>query len=363
MATAYRNRTKLTKAGRVFLVFGIVAIFPAWNTGNNLLYLLAAGFYSILLTSWMAARMSPRTIRLLRETPQAVHRNEPFAATIRVESLRKILPLYSISIEYTGTQSVPRAYILSLPARSDATVRITDTFQKRGVHQLAPVRLTTAFPFGLIEAAITFVDDREIVVYPRITPLRAVGLDSAAGAGDAPRLTKADGNEYFSLRDYVPGDDLRRIAWRVSARMGNLIVRELEHETVRFVTIVFDARFDPKSMAPERHENDPDDDTFEQAVEMAASLAVSLLQRQYTVAVLANDRSLNEGEGQSHVLKVLDFFARIEPLQLNAPDVYGRIRQIDNPYTTYLCISPDPDAWGTHVSVGKIVHPAEVLRA
>ena len=55
------------------------------------------------------------------------------------------------------------------------------------------------------------------------------------GGGETPRLARGESDEYFCMRDYFPGDDLRRIAWKTSARLRKLVVREMEPSTSRNV--------------------------------------------------------------------------------------------------------------------------------
>jgi uncharacterized protein (DUF58 family) len=361
MGPLRRERSRFTRTGVLFTIIGALTILPAWNTGNNLLYLLSGGFYSVIIVSWIACRIEVYRLSMTREAPHAVHRGEAFAMTVIMANRKRLLPALSLRVEPSVASDRARLFVLVLPAGNAVTLRVSDTIAKRGVHPLPDIRVASGFPFGLIEASAVLSDNREILVYPRITPLRILGFESSAGHGDVRQSVKSDGSEYFSLRDYVPGDDLRRIAWRASARLGNLIVKELEHEAVRFVTIVFDARYD--AVAADGQFQPDEDDPFEQTVELGASLAVTLLQRQYSVAIVSNDRVLLEGEGAGQSLRILEFFARIVPLPLDAPDVYGKIMPLETAHTTYVCLNANPDSWGTVAPVGRVLHPRELVRA
>jgi len=307
--------------------------------------------------------MQSKRLSMMREAPYAVHRGEPFAMTVIVSNRKRLFPSLSLRVESDKALEHSRLFVLVLPAGNSAMLRISDAIAKRGVHRLPNLRVASGFPFGLIEASAILTDDKEIVVFPRVTPLRILGFDSASGHGDVRQSVQSDGSEYFSLRDYVPGDDLRRIAWRASARLGNFIVKELEREAIRFVTIVFDARYDSAAVETDDRSPSAEDDPFEQTVELGASLAVTLLQRQYSVAIVSNDRILLEGEGAGQSLKILEFFARITPLPPSAPDVYTKIMPIETAHTTFVCLNPNPDSWGSVAPAGRVMHPRELVRA
>ena len=355
--------TRLTRRGQLFALMGVLSILPAWNTGNNLLYLLAGGFYSVLLVSYVLSSITIKELRVQRDAPHAVHRHQPFASTIQIENPKRIFPACSLRVEYEGLPGVAQGFAIYVPARTVTSIRITETQPRRGVFTLPPIRMVSAFPFGLVQARKTFPERREVVVYPRVTTLRAVTMESHSGSGDASLTTRADGSEYFSLREYVAGDDIRRISWRASARLGTLIIKEMEQESLRFVTVAFDARYDA-SLDVEADSRPPNaDDLFEQSVELAASMALSLLNRQFSVAVISNNGFLSEGEGYSHRLKILDFFARVEPVPRDKEDLFRSLAPSDTAHTAYVCVSADPGRWGKSVGIGRVLNPSEVIRA
>src|SRR5690606_37344524 len=100
--------------------------------------------------------------------------------------------------------------------------------------------------------------------------------------------------------------DLRKIVWRVSARLNHLIVRELEPTTSRNVMICVDTRY---AQVPGFDEH------FEDAMDLAASLAVSFLNRQYAVGLLTPHTEVGLGEANAHAIAILDALARVSPLR------------------------------------------------
>jgi uncharacterized protein (DUF58 family) len=122
------------------------------------------------------------------------------------------------------------------------------------------------------------------------------------------------GLEFYGMRDYKPGDDLRRIVWRASARMGKLMVREAEQGITDRITIILDTDRGHHSHEGEYSES------FETAVSAAASLAVRHLRDGYEIRLEANRGPVTRTvRGHTGQLPVLDALSRVEmtrdPLQ------------------------------------------------
>ena len=353
-----KRRRRLRRSGQVFLLISGLVLLAAWNTGTNLYYLVFGGLASFLLASWFLSSWNLRRLCLRREAPAAVHRGTTFSVRAAIENRRRVLPATSIRIESANRPGESSGFAPSIPAGTAAQLSMTECFEKRGVYRLPELELVTAFPFGLIECRQRIAsDDAEVVVYPRIHAARTALVEQTRGSGDIPRLSLGSGDEFFSLREYIPGDDLRHVAWRASAKLGNLMVKELELQTCRSILFILDSRLDPQL---------PDfDEQFEDAIELVASLAVTLLARQYGVAVLTATDYLLEDEGKAQVLKVLDMLARLHPAGSDVEDPFSRAAGSEEfGRATYLYVSPDPARWGARMSGGgRVLHPQEVVHA
>ena len=355
--SADRSRFRVRPSGFVFgIVFALVQL-AAINTGNNLLYLVAGAVISFVVIGYFATLINVRRLALGREAPSAVHRGENFAITHRLENRKRWFP--AISIRIGGFRESPEsgAFVEKVPARGAAIVRLQRSLPRRGVHELPPVTVASAFPFGLYERVYLYKAPATVVVYPRVKAVRQTALEQMHGTGETPRLRHGEGEEFFSLRDYMPGDDLRKIVWRVSARLNHLVVRELEPTTSRNVMICVDTR---------RAQIENFDEHFEDALDMAASLAVSFLNRQYAVGVLTPDTEVGLGEANAHAITILDALARVNPLPREefADDWYSSAIH-HGPKMGLLLISPNPDDWGVREPIEgtRILDPREVVHA
>jgi uncharacterized protein (DUF58 family) len=364
--TMFRTRRRFRLAGYIFLLIMLLVLLAAWNTGTNLFYLVFGSIASFIVMSIAASGFSLRNIHLAREAPAAIYRGTRFSALVRLENRSARLPAISVRAEKARLaesenhdreeESPLVGYVLSLPAGKAAILRTSEIYDRRGVYPLPDIILVTSFPFGLIECRRRISDDSEIVVYPRVLPARTALIEQAEGRADILKTSIGDGDEFFSLREYIPGDDFRRVAWKASARSSTLLVRDLERQTSRFVLFTFDTRWQPDIAGFEDH--------FESAIEVIASLAFTLLARQYTIALVTSEDNLPEGEGQAQFIKLLEKLARLQPADPSAPNPFEAERS-DLRGVTNLYVSADPAMWGRREETGGVfvINPMEVVRA
>lgn len=176
---------------------------------------------------------------------------------------------------------------------------------RRGRFELGPLRATVTDPFGLAGATRAVLGTEEFIVYPRvheILPLPEVGGDELDR--DQPRAHgRPDAaGEFLTLRDYAPGDDLRRVHWRSTARRDRLMVRQHEARRRSAVIVVLDVR-------PGAH----DHASFERAVEACASIATALDRAERHFDVMLSTGAALGRPGRRHLISVLDELAVVEP--------------------------------------------------
>jgi len=169
---------------------------------------------------------------------------------------------------------------LDLPAGGRALVDVTvrgKRVGRWGLHGLAlEIRGTPLGGEGLYEVPLLFANPLGLEVLP---PSLSAFVQSPRGgrARQASNLGRpanlaGTGDELRELRDHVPGDPFKRIAWKASARRGRLLVREMEREEREVVWLVLDA-------SVELWAGEPGDAPLDGAVEDAAALATRHLRR------------------------------------------------------------------------------------
>lgn len=110
---------------------------------------------------------------------------------------------------------------------SDSTVVVIDEeASTRGWMEMGPFHLETRYPLGLFRAWSVIIPSARCLVYPE--PAGNPPPLPHSGRGDEGTARVGDGDHFHGLREYRPGDALRSIAWRASARHGKLFAREME---------------------------------------------------------------------------------------------------------------------------------------
>lgn len=180
----------------------------------------------------------------------------------------------------------------------------------RANYQIGPLIIRVRDPFGFYLTEKKLAPDT-LSVMPRPERLREVQLRPrhvGPWPGAIPSRVLGLGTEFYSMREYVPGDDPKRINWKASARYNELIVNESEAERVTDVMIVLDT--DVTLFGQTGRE------LFERGVLAAASLATFLLRQGNRVGLVlqGGERgSIPAGFGKRHERRILYLLAAAKP--------------------------------------------------
>jgi hypothetical protein len=177
--------------------------------------------------------------------------------------------------------SRPRFVVDRMGPRWKRSVGYLVRSEVRGKFVIGPMKVRLSDPFGMVELDRTFQSTSSLVVTPRVVPLPVVPLSGAwTGSGDnRPRAFASGSAEDVTVREYRRGDDLRRVHWRSSAHSGELMVRREEQPWQSRATLFLDNR----KIA---HRGSGSASSLEQAVSIAASIGVHLVQRGFNVRLV-----------------------------------------------------------------------------
>ena len=133
---------------------------------------------------------------------------------------------------------------------------------------------------------------------------------------------------------------------RASARLDRWIVRDHEPETSHFVILALDTR--PGS-GPEAEED------FEAAIELAASMAVSLINRHFVVSLVTPDTGISAGSGRAQLLKILEALALLQRPSAKSQDAFTKAMTIqEGPGVALVFVSADREKWGKRAYPGEV---------
>jgi len=190
------------------------------NFNNNMTLLLVFLLAAIaLLTTLLAYRnLVGITISAIVAKPVFAGERAEFRVLLRNSDERQ-----RFAIELTSSDARDCA---DLPAQSNRQLCIGQEALQRGWLEMLPFQIANRFPLGLFRAWSVIIPGARCLVYPRPAPHPpALPLH---GRGDQGAAQKGEGEHFHGLREYQPGDPLRRIAWRTSARHQKLYSREME---------------------------------------------------------------------------------------------------------------------------------------
>jgi uncharacterized protein (DUF58 family) len=155
-----------------------------------------------------------------------------------------------------------------LPPGDAGEVRVDFTPRRRGRLEFTGVTLARPDPFGLLRALHRLPLPQSLLVLPRRYPMPELGLPGTRKfqpGGVALAQSVGDSEEFVALRDYRPGDPLRRIHWKSLARVGKPVVKEYQDEFFVRHALVLDTFTDAEGS-----------ERFEEAVSVAASVACAI---------------------------------------------------------------------------------------
>ena len=165
----------------------------------------------------------------------------------------------------------PARLVLSgVPGHRSQQVSYTVLPQTRGRYQLGPLLVDVSDPFALVRQRLEFDAREELLVTPEVEDLAGTP-ESSFGANVGASRTRnlfRTGEEYYTMRQYHEGDDLRRIHWPSVARTGELMIRQDETSRRSSGLVFLDSR--KEALGQVRGA------AFERAVSIAATLGVVL---------------------------------------------------------------------------------------
>lgn len=318
---------EITSGGGIFLlILGIVG-FAAWNTGNNLLFLVFSLLCSTLFVGGAAARAALRDLIVSARFPDHIFAADAAPVIVTLKNAKRLLPSFSILVAARGPSDSPQpqrkrraprfskralAYFTYVPHHAAAEQKVEQVFPRRGHVLITGFELSTLFPFGFFRFRRRLrARDVDIVVYPKPEPIgdELHLLPTFAGRMVSPR--RGTGQDLFSLRDYQPQDDLRHIDWKATARSRNLTVREFTAEDERRITIILD------TTEPDDSEAEEVNMRFEHGVVQAASLLKHFIDERAEVRLMLGADLGPYGTGVNHLYGCLRRLALVKAQKKN----------------------------------------------
>lgn len=299
-----------TLRGRLFISLGVALVITGIGLGmvdltriGVLLLILPAltGFitHRHSLTFGVARRAIPARVQIDQPATVELCVSNPSRTRSPVIAAEEILD-YSLGDR-------PRVVIPSLRRGQSHTLRYEVRSHIRGRHRLGPLALSVSDPFGLTDRAVTMQTTAELVVLPRVVTLgtSSTGAHGVGSEGTIPHMVALHGEDDISVRDYRDGDDLRRVHWPATARIGSLMVRQEDRPAMKRAIVLLDSResVHGPSISP----------SLEWAVTMAASVVSHTERQGYAVHLVTASPDPSIGQETTRTATSLEALALVTP--------------------------------------------------
>ena len=314
----------LTPAGRCVTIGVLIAVGVGGRSLEMPVYYLFCVLSILCLFTVIGGTLLRPRVAITADFPDRASAGQPFRARFRLFGRARI-PAYDVSVRFFQnvrhlTPTEPPA-IAEIRRGQSASLTLEFLPRKRGLYPLPRLRAYSSFPFDLGRSAGTAWQPRPLLVLPSFHPLTAVnvpvgeryqpgGVTLTSNVGQSP--------EYIGNRDYVPGDNPRRIDFHAWARLARPVVREYQQEYYCRIALVLDT-----FIAPRRREGRDGFPDLEAAVSLAASVADCLTHGEHIIDIFAAGPELyvfRAGRHLAHLDNILEILACVDACRSNPFD-------------------------------------------
>ena len=343
---------EFTTGGAVILVLIVIVGFSAWNTGNNLLFLVLSFLIAAMVVGFFAGSICLKKLDVTMRFPETIFAGEPTPILVSINNRKRLFPTFSVVVEVRGKErlrSIAAAeldailpawiakrlghapvvrrtlnHFVHVGARRSLEAKTEHIFPHRGRLLIKDFELSTKFPFGFFRHRRRLpAREAELIVFPKLNDISPDLENLPLDLGKRTSGRRGSGLDLLALRDYQPQDDLRRVDWKATARTRQLTVREYAAEDERRATIIFDTR-----VAKSGAENVPlcdkisaeqsgkpvvASEKFESGASLAASLLAQFASEQGEIRLVIDDNAGEYGVGRAHLYESLKLLALAEP--------------------------------------------------
>ncbi len=296
----------VTKRGWLTVLAGGACLLGGRTVGAAELYVLGTVLIVLVVACVVYLKITRLNIDVSRELhPRRVHAGSPSRVDLLVKNLgRRTSAVLNLRDAVSGTAG---ANLMVPPLRPGALARAAYRLptERRGILTIGPLEVLLSDPFGLTSVAIQASGLSELTVYPHIDDVAPVpqttGNDPMAGA-EHPNALGRNGEDFYALRHYVVGDDLRRVHWGATARHDELMVRQDEVPWQGRATVLVDVRSATNSPT-----------SLELVISAAASIVTANSRRDDLVRLVSTDGSDSGfSAGHAHIESILEYLASVQ---------------------------------------------------
>lgn len=289
-----------------FVVWILLLGAAALNTGNNALYMLLSLSLGAFVASGVLSRHTLAHLRGEVFFPQELWAGASCQVRVTVHNSSSWLPALGV---VARLEKLPGGLVFSpVPPGGELTASLVTKFPRRGLYPKPSLVLEVRLPLGFFVKSLTLPSEGTVLIYPALVP---AALPRLAGPPQREHSLKPGrklrGGEVEFLREFRPGDDIRDVHWKQTARQQRVIVMERwERERQRQYVLL-----DPRVGNPQ----DPETQRrFDDLVAEVASVVRKLILLGDAVGLIVGRKVVPPAWGPEHSRRLLTELALVEPV-------------------------------------------------
>lgn len=315
MKSLFQSNTKIipTEFGCLILGLALLLSLIGFLFQYNLTYLVASGIWALFFTDLVLSLFSLNGIRVYRFCPTHASRAKDFSIKLKIENTS--FTKFFLKVADAGfTENIPGEILPVIPKLKNGESSVLSyqrQIKARGIYYLNYCSVETSFPLGFWKIKKIYPLQSKIIIYPEfyeandfVISYRGLRVEFANTSSNRPGL----GGDFFEIREFKPGDSLRYLHWRATARTGKLMVKQLEKFTLSNSTIILDN-------SPGLILGIGEESNFEYAIKTAATIAERALSRRYHIKFICYDDEMNQIQSlkaYGKMTPLLDMLAKVK---------------------------------------------------
>lgn len=226
------QKTKLTFTGWVLVLVAMGIGTAAYNAASNILFLTLALILSSMVLSGLLSLMNFRKLEWRLMAPTHLRAGEPGLAEVDLHNSKRIFPSMCVGFRVRSSDEEEMLYLgHGLGPGESSRLEWTFVPTQRGNCMLALSGVESRFPFGFLHKSLGADQTEAVLVWPgRVEYSFEPKLSGLRFPIGATRRNPGLGSDLINLRPYERGDPPRLVHWKATARLGNLMIRQLAQE-------------------------------------------------------------------------------------------------------------------------------------
>ncbi len=320
-----RYRYDVNRTGIVYVAITLLVGVAAVVRPNNILVWVFGFMLALIAIGGLVSGAALYRMSLRRLDPNHGRVGRPLVIRYAVRGGSRRMPIFDVTVreisggtpgDWSSFSAADAAWVMHASPGETAHAEAVLVPRRRGRMCFASFEASSSFPFGLLRKSVRVEQPMETLIYPRTVPLAADAIERLLGrGGDGDRAGRALGShgEFAGLREYLPGDSVRSIAWKRWVDEDRPVVVQRSLPAPRRMILVVDLRR-PTSALRVADDLDPRE-LEERSITLAGSLAETALEQGVEVGLRLPGSGLPElpvRGGRRHLDRLLAHLAAID---------------------------------------------------